>query len=282
MKVITSIGEMQDYSIQVKLEGKAIGFVPTMGALHEGHLSLVRLARNSADIVVVSIFVNPIQFGVGEDFNRYPRTMQEDLAACTREGVDVVFAPTSRDMYPSPFLTYVDVEKITERLCGRSRSGHFKGVATVVTKLFNIVMPDKAFFGQKDAQQQGDKADGKGFEHEKEIVEGETIREHDGLAVSSRNKYLSLEERQSATCLYRALVHAKDLIAKGERDSARIIESLREIIEKESTAQIDYIDISDSETLDEKKEVQGKVLIALAVKIGNTRLIDNMVVDAEG
>ena len=145
MKVITSIGEMQDYSIQVKLEGKAIGFVPTMGALHEGHLSLVRLARNSADIVVVSIFVNPIQFGVGEDFNRYPRTMQEDLAACTREGVDVVFAPTSRDMYPSPFLTYVDVEKITERLCGRSRSGHFKGVATVVTKLFNIVMPDKAF-----------------------------------------------------------------------------------------------------------------------------------------
>lgn len=281
MKVITSIGEMQDYSIQVKLEGKAIGFVPTMGALHEGHLSLVRLARNSADIVVVSIFVNPIQFGVGEDFNRYPRTMQEDLAACTREGVDVVFAPTSRDMYPSPFLTYVDVEKITERLCGRSRSGHFKGVATVVTKLFNIVMPDKAFFGQKDAQQlRVIKQMVKDLNMRIEIVEGETIREHDGLAVSSRNKYLSLEERQSATCLYRALVHAKDLIAKGERDSARIIESLREIIEKESTAQIDYIDISDSETLDEKKEVQGKVLIALAVKIGNTRLIDNMVVDA--
>lgn len=283
MQVLTTVREMQEYSDRVKSQGKAIGLVPTMGFLHEGHLSLVRKAKSVTDIVVVSIFVNPTQFGPGEDFHKYPRAMERDIDVCLKEGVDVIFAPTTEEMYPSPYLTYVNVEGITDRLCGRSRPGHFRGVATVVTKLFNIVAPDKAFFGWKDAQQLiVIKQMVKDLNMRVKVVGLPTVRETDGLAMSSRNKYLSPEERQSATCLYRALLHAKELIEKGERDVGKIVDAMRGIVEKEPLAEIDYIEISDADSLEEISRIKGNVLIALAVKFGNARLIDNMVVSVEG
>lgn len=281
--MLTSIREMQEFSDRVKSEGKTIGLVPTMGFLHEGHLSLVKQAKVSTDVVVVSIFVNPTQFGVGEDFDEYPRSMEKDTAACLREGVDVIFAPTAEGMYPSPYLTYVNVEKITERLCGKSRPGHFRGVGTVVTKLFNIVAPDKAFFGQKDAQQLVViRQMVRDLNMRIEVIPVPIVREPDGVAMSSRNKYLSPQERQSAKCLYRALVHAKELISEGERDSARIVDAMRRIIGSEPLAQVDYIDISDADSLEERSKVAGNVLIALAVKFGSARLIDNMIVTVGG
>lgn len=283
MQVLTTVREMQEYSDRVKSQGKTIGLVPTMGFLHEGHLSLVRKAKSVTDIVVVSIFVNPTQFGPGEDFHKYPRAMERDIDVCLKEGVDVIFAPTTEEMYPSPYLTYVNVEGITDRLCGRSRPGHFRGVATVVTKLFNIVAPDKAFFGWKDAQQLiVIKQMVKDLNMRVKVVGLPTVRETDGLAMSSRNKYLSPEERQSATCLYRALLHAKELIEKGERDVGKIVDAMRGIVEKEPLAEIDYIEISDADSLEEISRIKGNVLIALAVKFGNARLIDNMVVSVEG
>jgi pantoate--beta-alanine ligase len=281
--VLTSVREMREYSDRVKSEGKTIGLVPTMGFLHEGHLSLIRQAKVSTDVVVVSIFVNPTQFGVGEDFDEYPRSMEKDTAACLREGVDVIFAPTAEEMYPSPYLTYVNVEKITERLCGKSRPGHFRGVATVVNKLFNIVAPDKAFFGQKDAQQLiVIRRMVKDLNMRIKVIPVPIVREPDGVAMSSRNKYLSPQERQSAKCLNRALLHAKELISGGERDSARIVDAMRKIIENEQLAQVDYIEIFDADSLEEISRVEGNVLIALAVKFGSARLIDNMVVNVEG
>lgn len=281
--MLTSVREMREYSDRVKSEGKTIGLVPTMGFLHEGHLSLIRQAKVSTDVVVVSIFVNPTQFGVGEDFDEYPRSMEKDTAACLREGVDVIFAPTAEEMYPSPYLTYVNVEKITERLCGKSRPGHFRGVATVVNKLFNIVAPDKAFFGQKDAQQLiVIRRMVKDLNMRIKVIPVPIVREPDGVAMSSRNKYLSPQERQSAKCLNRALLHAKELISGGERDSARIVDAMRKIIENEQLAQVDYIEIFDADSLEEISRVEGNVLIALAVKFGSARLIDNMVVNVEG
>lgn len=281
--MLTSVREMQEYSDRVKSEGKTIGLVPTMGFLHEGHLSLVRQAKACSDVVIVSIFVNPTQFGPGEDFDEYPRSMEKDTAACLREGVDAMFSPTADEMYPNPYLTYVNVEKITERLCGKLRPGHFRGVATVVTKLFNIVAPDKAFFGQKDAQQlMVIRQMVKDLNMRIEVIPVPIVREPDGVAMSSRNKYLSPQERQSAKCLYRALLHAKELICEGERDSARIADAVRGIIESEPLAQVDYIEISDADTLEEISKVEGNVLIALAVKFGSARLIDNIVVNVEG
>ena len=254
-----------------------VGFVPTMGYLHEGHLTLVKWARSQTDMVVVSIFVNPTQFGPGEDLAQYPRDPQRDLALLEKEGTDIVFMPTAADMYPAGFGSGVDVEKITERLEGAFRPGHFRGVATVVAKLFNIVEPHKAYFGAKDAQQlrviQKMVTD---LDMNLEIVPVPTVREPDGLAMSSRNTYLSPEERQAALVLYRSLALARELYAQGERHAEAIRSQVIELIQKEPRARIDYVSIADSDTLEELDKIEKPALASLAVRIGQTRLIDNM------
>ena len=283
MRLFTEIKPLKAYIAEQKREGKTIGFVPTMGYLHEGHLTLVRSAKKQADIVIVSIFVNPLQFGPKEDFSRYPRDLERDLALLQEEGVNCVFAPTAEEMYPEGFSTFVEVSgELTEVMCGKSRLGHFKGVATVVTKLFNIVTPDLAFFGQKDAQQL--------FIIEKlvrdlnlnvEIVRVPTRREEDGLAMSSRNTYLSPEERKAATILYRALKRGEELVLTGERNPEKLKLILEEYIKTEPRAQIDYIEVRSVPDLKPMEKIQGKFIIALAVYIGKTRLIDNFILEVE-
>ncbi len=277
MKILTSIGAMKALVLRWKAEGKTIGFVPTMGCLHEGHLSLVREARRRADVTVVSIFVNPIQFGPKEDFKKYPRNLKRDAALLEKEGVDVVFHPASKDIYPPGYKTYVEVRGLEERLCGQSRPGHFRGVCTVVLKLINIVSPDTAFFGWKDAQQviivkkmAGD------LGLDTEIVTCPLVREPDGLAMSSRNTYLSREERTAALVLARSLAEAENLVAMGERDSVSLMEAIRDMIQAEPLARVDYVCITDLEKLEPLPRLEGDVLIALAVFIGDTRLIDNV------
>ena len=251
-----------------------------MGFLHEGHLSLMRYAKKVTDVVVVSIFVNPTQFGPKEDFNAYPRDMEGDKGKCLEAGVDILFIPSASEIYPEGYLTYVNVEKIADVMCGASRAGHFKGVATIVAKLFNIVKPDKAFFGQKDYQQAVViKRMAADLNMDVDIEALPTIREPDGLAISSRNSYLTGAERAAAVCLYMSLKLAEDRISKGEKNSARIIEAMQHIIQAEKLAKIDYIAIADTETLEEVKTINRKVVIALAVWIGKTRLIDNVVVN---
>jgi pantoate--beta-alanine ligase len=263
-----------------KSAGKSVGFVPTMGALHEGHFSLIRVAGQQCGFVVVSIFVNPTQFGPGEDIDKYPRPFDADIKACRDLGVDVVFAPMDQQMYPQKNLTWVNVEKLSEPLCGRSRPGHFRGVAAVCAKLFNIVQPDIAFFGQKDAQQaiiaQRMVAD---LNMPLKIVVCPTIREIDGLAMSSRNRYLTARQRKDAVLLYAALQKAEVFIAAGQRKSSELISEMEKILKISRQIKVDSISIVDAQTLDELDEVKGKVLIALAVKIGDTRLIDNVVVN---
>ena len=280
MKIIHSIKEMSDFSKKTHLKGQGIGFVPTMGALHVGHLSLIRKARSKDDKVVVSIFVNPIQFGLKEDYRRYPRDLKLDAQLCRKEGVDVIFCPDVKQMYPGNYKTYVIVEDLSNVLCGKFRPGHFKGVATVVTKLINIVSPDVAYFGQKDAQQAIIiKKMVEDLNIAVKIKAMPTIREKDGLAMSSRNTYLHKDQRRDAVVLYQALTKALDLIRQGNRDSLDIIRKMRRLINKRRSANIQYIFIVCPQDLKPVDKIRGKVLIALAVFIGKTRLIDNIIVN---
>ena len=280
MEILKTIDEIREIISKAKSSGKKIGFVPTMGALHEGHFSLIRAAKKQCGFVVVGIFVNPTQFGPGEDIDKYPRPFDADVKACKKEGVDVVFAPTAEQMYPEENLTWVDVEKLSAPLCGKSRPGHFRGVATVCCKLFNIVQPDVAFFGQKDAQQaiiiQRMVAD---LNVPLKIVVCPTIREIDGLAMSSRNQYLKPDARKDTALVYAALQEAEVFIAAGERKSKMLISEMEKILKISKQIKIDYISIVEAQTLGELDEVKGKVLIALAVKIGQARLIDNIIID---
>ena len=280
MQVIEKISDMQSYVRKCKLDGKTIGFVPTMGYLHEGHLSLVRIARKRCDILVVSIFVNPTQFGPGEDFDKYPRDFGRDKKLCEQENVDIIFAPSVEEMYPKDSVTYVDMAgEMTKVLCGKYRPGHFRGVMTVVSKLFNIVQPDIAVFGRKDGQQLAViRRMVSDLNFPIEIIGGETVRESDGLAMSSRNKYLTEEQRKSAPALYKSLLLAKTMIEDGETDSSKIVERMRDYISNSGDFKIQYIEIVDADTLTPVDKIRNKVMIALAAFLGETRLIDNIVV----
>lgn len=281
MKVAKTIESVRNLVKAARSKGKIIGFVPTMGALHIGHISLIEAAAKKCDFVVVSIFVNPTQFGPGEDFEKYPRPLKADLEICRKAGVDVVFAPSPQQMYPGENLTWVNVEKLTEQLCGQFRPGHFSGVTTVCAKLFNIVAPDIAFFGQKDAQQaiviKQMVAD---LNMPLKIVVCPTVRQADGLAVSSRNQYLTEQQKKNAPLIYKSLQKCQKLIEDGVADSKTIINQMRKILQQAPSIKIEYISIVDADTLQELKKITGKVLTAVAVKIGSTRLIDNIVVDA--
>lgn len=282
MIVIETINEMQKEMLKRKKEGKTIGYVPTMGFLHEGHLELVRQCREVNDICVVSIFVNPLQFGEGEDFDVYPRDFEKDREACLQAGVDYIFYPSVSEMYPEELSVTVKVQKRTDVLCGASRPGHFDGVATVLTKLFHIVLPDKAYFGMKDAQQvavvEGLVSD---FHFPIEIVPVETVREEDGLAKSSRNVNLTTEERKEAPYLYKSLLLAKEVIGQGERKAEAIESAMRQLIEKNTSGQIDYIEIYSFPQLEKQEQLEGKVIIALAVKFSKARLIDNLILEID-
>ena len=280
MQVIEKISDMQSYVRKCKLDGKTIGFVPTMGYLHEGHLSLVRIARKRCDILVVSIFVNPTQFGPEEDFDKYPRDFGRDKKLCEQENVDIIFAPSVEEMYPKDSVTYVDMAgEMTNVLCGKYRPGHFRGVMTVVSKLFNIVQPDIAVFGRKDGQQLAViRRMVSDLNFPIEIIGGETVRESDGLAMSSRNKYLTEEQRKSAPALYKSLLLAKTMIENGETDSSKIVERMRDYISNSGDFKIQYIEIVDADTLTPVDKIRNKVMIALAAFLGETRLIDNIVV----
>ncbi|NCO68106.1 MAG: pantoate--beta-alanine ligase [Nitrospirae bacterium CG_4_10_14_0_8_um_filter_41_23] len=271
---------MQDTSKAHILHGRTIGFVPTMGALHEGHLSLIRMAKQENDITVVSMFVNPIQFGPSEDFKQYPRDIDGDTEKLQREDVDIIFMPEISLMYPEGFLTYVNVEKISDRLCGAFRPGHFKGVATVVTKLLNIVKPAKAYFGQKDFQQAiVIKQLVRDLDMDIDIVICPTVRERDGLAMSSRNAYLSIRQREAATIIYKCLIEALDMIKSGIIDAGYIKRIMQDRLLKEAAVSgLDYAGVYDPVTFAELSEIEGDALLAVAVKLGDTRLIDNMLV----
>ncbi|WP_456455389.1 pantoate--beta-alanine ligase [Thermovibrio sp.] len=278
MKVVNKVKHMQALSESFRKVGKEIGFVPTMGYLHQGHLSLVKRARKENDIVVVSIFVNPTQFGEGEDFDRYPRDFERDRELLDREGVDILFYPSVKEMYPQGYSTFVEVEgTLTSVLCGEKRPGHFKGVATIVSKLFNIIKPHRAYFGKKDFQQlQVIKRLVKDLNFDVQVVGCPIVRDKDGLALSSRNAYLSLKERESALSLYKGLKLAKELFDKGERNPEVIKEKVKRLIlSHPNVKKIDYVEIVDSETLKPVSEVKEGDTIALAVFVGNTRLIDN-------
>jgi pantoate--beta-alanine ligase len=274
MQVVEPIFEIR--ALRQKLSG-TVGFVPTMGYLHEGHLALVKQATIENSAVIVSIYVNPTQFGPREDFGAYPRDLNRDLELLREGGVDIVFVPSDDQMYSPEFSTWVDVEKVSERLEGASRPGHFRGVATVVAKLFNIIQPTKAYFGQKDAQQvmviKRMVAD---LNMLIEIAVVPTVRESDGLAMSSRNIYLNPEERQAATILFRALTLARQLRLGGEKDAGRIRRQMTSLIQKEPLAKIDYVSIADADTLEELDLIDHPALASLAVRIGKTRLIDNV------
>lgn len=273
MKVVETIAAMK--AERGKLAG-SVGFVPTMGYLHEGHLALVRHARTETLTVIASIFVNPTQFGPQEDFATYPRDPERDLALLEKENVGVVFMPSAQEMYPDGFSSSVAVEGITERLEGKPRPGHFMGVTTVVAKLFNIVQPDRAYFGQKDAQQLAViRKMVSDLDMNLEIVAVPTVREPDGLAMSSRNGYLTPEERKAAPVLWKALCLARGHWENGEKDAARLRQEMTTLIERETFAQIEYVSIADPETLEELTQIAEPALVSLAVRIGGTRLIDN-------
>lgn len=280
MRVIRKNSIMQKVADRLRKEGKSIGFVPTLGALHQGHLSLMQRASKENDILIISIFINPTQFGPGEDYKRYPRPFEKDRSLARREGVDIIFYPSVSEMYGKGYSTYVEVEKFSKSLCGLFQPGHFRGVASIVCKLFNIVKPHVAYFGQKDYQQlRIIKRMVEDLNMEVEIRECAIVREPDGLAISSRNSYLSSQEREEALSLYRALKCAKSLIKVGSSISD-VVSEMEKIIQRESHAKIDYIEIVNPLTLEDVKTIRPgkKVLVALAVWIGNTRLIDNMLV----
>lgn len=280
MEIIHRILQMKEVSKKARSEGKVIGFVPTMGFLHEGHLNLVREARKMADVVVVSIFVNPAQFAPTEDLDRYPRDITRDAELLANENVDYIFLPKAEDMYPENFHTHLKVRDLSERLEGASRPGHFDGVTTVVMKLFHIVDPHFAFFGQKDAQQLIIvRRMVQDMNMDVEIIRSPIVREPDGLAMSSRNIYLTPEQRKAATVLYRSLEHARKRVEEGERKSKTLLKEVREIIEAEPEAKIDYLAITDLVELKELRTVKGRALIAVAAFFGTTRLIDNIIVE---
>ncbi len=276
MEVANTIAKMKAWRSSTM---GSVGFVPTMGYLHEGHISLVKQSRKENDLTAVSIFVNPTQFGPREDFKTYPRDTERDLRLLKEVGADVVFMPEPEEMYPDNYSTWVDVEKLTTRLEGEVRPGHFRGVTTVVNKLFNIVEPTRSYFGQKDAQQalvlQKMAVD---LNMNLEVIVLPTIREPDGLAMSSRNVYLDTQQRKSAVILYKSLNLASDLRKQGEKDAIRIKQKMTELINTEPLGTIDYISIADTVTLEELSVIKGKALVSLAVRFGKTRLIDNFII----
>ena len=283
LQIIEYAAHMQQQALAWRAAGKRLGLVPTMGYLHEGHLSLMRLLRPRCDLLITSIFVNPLQFGPKEDFAQYPRDLARDMKLCASAGGDVVFYPVVEDIYPKNFHTHVEVEYLTETLCGPWRPGHFRGVTTVVCKLFNIVQPHFAAFGQKDAQQvvviERMVQD---LNMPIEIVVGPTLREPDGLAMSSRNVYLSPAERQQATALYHALTLAEHMIRDGERDAAKIVLAMQALLRREISAPvIEYVEIVDRATLHPLPTLHGGIVVALAVRLGRTRLIDNFMLSVE-
>jgi pantoate--beta-alanine ligase len=273
---------MQRLADRLRNEGKRIAVVPTMGYLHQGHLALIGLARHHGDVVVTTVFVNPTQFGPTEDFSRYPRDLERDTRMAFGAGSDYVFAPDMESMYPSDYRSFVHVEQITAVLEGKSRPGHFRGVATVVAKLFNIIKPHVAVFGQKDAQQvvvvQQMVRD---LQFDVRIVVAPIVRESDGLAMSSRNTYLSPEQRAQAPVLFESLRLAEKLICKGERNAASVMEQMRRLISGKPGATVDYISIAENKTLEEITECRGSLLISLAVRFGSTRLIDNIILHVD-
>ncbi|HEV2762678.1 MAG TPA: pantoate--beta-alanine ligase [Pyrinomonadaceae bacterium] len=282
MEIINRRQRMASVSRKLRREeDKTIGLVPTMGALHDGHLSLVREARRMCDVVVVSVFVNPTQFGPGEDFERYPRDLTKDTTLLSDYNVDYIFAPSVEEVYPKGFSTYVTVEGLSEQLEGVARPGHFRGVATVLTVLFNTVRPDFAYFGQKDAQQALIvRRMVRDLAFDIEIVVLPTVREESGLALSSRNNYLSPDERRAAPVIYRALARAKEAYAEGERNARRLAETVRAQVESEPRARLQYVSVTDAETMEKLDQLpeDRPVLIAVAAHVGNTRLIDNVVI----
>jgi pantoate--beta-alanine ligase len=280
MQVLHTIAEMRQASRAARKSGQRLGFVPTMGALHEGHLSLVREARKQCEAVAASIFVNPTQFGPNEDYNKYPRTLERDSEMLRKESVDFVFAPAADEMYPAGAVTWVIVEDLSERLCGRSRPGHFRGVTTVVNKLFNIVEPDLAFFGQKDAAQVAIlKRMVRDLRMGVEIVVCPIVREADGLAMSSRNAYLSASERRAALILSRTLQEVERRFDAGERGAAAMIAEGKRVFGMEPAARLDYLEIVDPETLQTLGTVDRPALVAIAAFVGSTRIIDNVVLE---
>lgn len=278
MKIAETVKEVREQVQAWKREGLSVGLVPTMGYLHEGHKSLIDKAVENNDRVVVSVFVNPIQFGPSEDLASYPRDLVRDAGICEDAGADLVFHPADEEMYFSDFCTYVDMDDLTKGLCGKTRPTHFRGVCTVVSKLFHIVAPDRAYFGQKDAQQLAViRRMVRDLNFDLEIVGCPIVREADGLAKSSRNTYLNAEEREAAVVLHKGLCAGEELINSGESDAAKIIGAIREVIEREPLAKIDYVELVDWNTLKPVDTVQGEVLAAVAVYIGKTRLIDNFI-----
>ncbi|MGC2621071.1 MAG: pantoate--beta-alanine ligase [Acidobacteriaceae bacterium] len=281
MQIVSTIAEARAALTALRTQHRCVGLVPTMGALHAGHLSLVTAARSSCDAVVATIFVNPTQFGPSEDFDQYPRTFEADCDALCAAGVDLLFAPSVEEMYPADATTIVEVEKIADRLDGVSRPGHFRGVATVVAKLFLIVAPDKAFFGQKDAAQVVNlRRMVRDLHFPLEIVVCPTVREPDGLAMSSRNQYLLPDEREDATVLYQALSRMQEEIAGGLIDSAELIDVGLDVLADEPEVRLDYLKIVDPDTLEDVSDITEGALIAIAAWIGSTRLIDNILIAA--
>ena len=280
MKIVGTIQEVREQVNEWKKQGLSVGLVPTMGYLHEGHKSLIDASVAGNDRTVVSVFVNPMQFGVGEDLESYPRDMQRDAALCESAGADLIFHPEPSEMYPQDFSSFVDMSTLTGGLCGKTRPIHFRGVCTVVSKLFNIVTPDRAYFGQKDAQQLAViRHMVSDLSYGIEIVGCPIIREEDGLAKSSRNTYLNPQERQAALCLSRSLRQAKALLEGGETSASAVVDSIRTEIGKEPLARIDYVEVVDWKNLEPVETIDGAVLVAMAVYIGKTRLIDDISVE---
>lgn len=282
METIHTIEWMKQVARRARAEGQLVGLVPTMGALHQGHAALISAARRDCSPVVVSIFVNPKQFGPGEDLARYPRPLEVDRVLLDAQGVDYLFSPVAAEIYPPGFRSYVEVEELGKRLEGRSRPGHFRGVATVVLKLFQIVQPWRAYLGRKDAQQAriiGQMA--ADLNLDTEVIVCPTVREADGLAMSSRNAYLKPDERGAATVLHRALAAARDQIATGERDQARLVAAMRGVIAEERLASADYVEIVDAQTFEPIVRLKGACLAVMAVFIGTIRLIDNMLIEED-
>lgn len=283
MQVIESIGTMQDRARELRRAGEVLGFVPTMGYLHEGHLSLLDTARPKCDRLIMSVFVNPTQFGENEDFDEYPRDPERDKQLALEHGVDILFHPAAEAMYPENFRTYVGVEQLSEKLCGRSRPTHFRGVTTIVAKLFNITKPDFAVFGQKDAQQAVIiRQMVQDMNFPVDIIVAPIVREEDGLAMSSRNTYLTQSERKQALSLYRGLQHAKKIVESGQVNSNIIGDAIRSFFNEQPDLQEDYISVVDLENLDPLETIDRTALIAVAAYVGTTRLIDNIIITKDG
>jgi pantoate--beta-alanine ligase len=280
MEIVRITETMQRLAEEIRNGGQRIGLVPTMGFLHEGHLSLIRTLRPQSDVLVVSIFVNPTQFGPGEDLNKYPRDIDRDEQLCRKENVDIIFYPNSGEMYPEPYLTYINVDVLTDTMCGKSRPGHFRGVATVVSKLFNIIKPHTAIFGQKDYQQSlVIRQMVRDLNFDINIITAPIVREHDGLALSSRNKYLDREERKNAPLIYKSLQEAQKMVKDGITSPSIISRQIEHVLRKIPYIKIDYIAIVNRQNLKPVEQIDGNTLIALAVYVGKTRLIDNILIE---